>query len=83
MTQKCSDYLIAEAISECKAMAEYRILLVIAMEQIDLGIPDTLERLRILLSVYLSNFDCQHENLKYALSDLDRLFFTISSSDGL
>jgi len=81
MTQKRADCLIADAIRECETMAEYRMLLVIAMEQLDLGVPDTLERLKILLSVYLSAFDCQHENLKYFLLDLDKLSFIISSSD--
>ena len=81
MTQKYVDCLIAEAIQECESMAEYRILLVIAMEQFNLDVPNTVDRLRILLAVYLINFDCHYENLQSSLIHLNRLSSTVSSSD--
>lgn len=81
MTEQLNS-LVIDAIDELECLFYYRQLLDVAQEQLEKK-NKSLDRLDILLSVYLSNFECHMENLQSALNQIKKLLETAKISHQL
>lgn len=80
MAQNDINSLILAAIDENNHLKQSRILLDIAVEQLQRKeSPKTLERIEVLLDNYVADYNCHFEELETILRRLKKLLFTTNS----
>ncbi len=80
MAQNDINSLILAAMDENNHLKQSRILLDIAVEQLQRKeSPETLERIEVLLDEYISSYNCHFEQLQMFLKQLKKVTLTIKN----